>query len=113
MHDALESVRALHKECGTAPLSPENRLLDIQSELGELAKEVLKATRYGAVPFRPTDAFREEYGDVLYALLTLAEETDTDPAAALASVLGKYRARFARKGGIGSGNEPQNHGGTP
>ena len=29
------------------------RLLDLVSEVGELAKEALKGTRYGREPFRP------------------------------------------------------------
>ena len=39
-------------------MPPEARLLDINSELGELAKEYLKATNYGTKDFEKTDDLR-------------------------------------------------------
>lgn len=36
--------------------TPEHRLLDLLSEVGELSKEALKATSYGHRPFSPTDS---------------------------------------------------------
>ncbi len=44
--------------------SPEHRLLDLTSEIGELSKEVLKQTNYGKNEFSPSDAWSEELGDV-------------------------------------------------
>ena len=84
--------------------SVETRLLDIQSELGELAKEVLKATDYGKKSFVKTDDFEMEFGDVLYSLLSLANETGIDSEKALDKILAKYKARIEKKGSMGSEN---------
>lgn len=60
--------------CHRKPAPTFARLLDIQSELGELSKEYLKATRYGTEDFSVTEDFKMEFGDVLYSLLALANE---------------------------------------
>lgn len=39
--------------------TPEIRLLDLESETGELAKELLKASEYGESEFEPTPEFTE------------------------------------------------------
>lgn len=78
------------------------RLLDISSELGELNKEFLKATKYGTQNFEVTKDFILEYGDVLYALLSLANETNIDANTALEKVLKKYEARKNKSNSIGS-----------
>ena len=65
---------SIHK----TPMPVSARLLDISSELGELNKEFLKATKYGTQNFEVTEDFILEYGDVLYALLSLANETNID-----------------------------------
>ena len=83
-------------------MSPENRILDIQSELGELSKEILKNTDYGKQVFNPTDNFILEFGDTLYSLLSLANETNIDANLALEKVLQKYDERFSKKGNFGS-----------
>ena len=44
---------------------PQARMLDLSSEVGELAKEVLKATGYGTRPLAPTPSMEEELGDCL------------------------------------------------
>lgn len=44
-------------------LGAENRILDIQSELGELAKEVLKSTNYGKKELVITKELELELGD--------------------------------------------------
>ncbi len=44
--------------------SPEHRLLDLTSEIGELSKEILKQTNYGKHEFTPSDDWSEELGDV-------------------------------------------------
>lgn len=50
----------------------EARLLDLVSEVGELSKERLKATRYGRVPFQPPAEWVSDLGDVLFALACVA-----------------------------------------
>ena len=78
------------------------RLLDIQSELGELAKEYLKPTKYGTADFEVSEDFKLEFGDVIYSLLSLAEETEIDAKECLEKVLNKYRARLAKNNKLGS-----------
>lgn len=87
------------------PLSVNARLLDIGSELGELQKEYLKASNYGASEFHMTEDFLLEYGDVLYSLFSLANECKLDANIALDKVLTKYTNRIKTMGGMGSKKE--------
>lgn len=80
------------------------RLLDIQSEMGELAKEYLKATDYGNKDFNLTLDFKMEFGDVLYSLLSLANELSLNSEECLNLILEKYKKRFIDKNNIGSSN---------
>ena len=91
------------KDCHFKPMSPEARMLDIMSEVGELGKEILKNTKYGTADFTLTEDFVMEYGDVLYSLLSLANETGVDSASALDMAIEKYRTRIKQKGDMGSG----------
>ncbi len=86
--------------------TPFVRLADINSELGEVSKEVLKATNYNTncnVNLDNNDKFREEYGDLLFSVLALGVENNIDPSEALSIVLKKYNVRLKSKGHIGSG----------
>ena len=88
--------------------------LDLASEVGEVAKEVLLATDYGhqAVSPRPQlgnefggelrDELGDELGDALYSLLVLAEACGVDAGAALDAALEKYERRLAKRGKAGS-----------
>ena len=81
---------------------PEFRLLDLVSELGEVAKEVTESTDYGDDP----DRLRiepDEIGDVLFALLALAESVDVDANEALDAALSKYETRLDETGNPASG----------
>ncbi|PYE50466.1 MazG nucleotide pyrophosphohydrolase domain-containing protein [Deinococcus yavapaiensis] len=82
---------------------PTARLLDLASEVGEVAKELLKATHYGVAPFTPSAAWAEELGDVYFSLLCLADATDVDLDEALDRVLAKYAHRLAERGDASSG----------
>lgn len=79
------------------------RVLDLASETGELAKEVLKATAYGREPFLPIAGWSGELADTLFALLCLANSTGVDLEVALDDALAKYAARLAASGEAGSG----------
>lgn len=79
------------------------RLLDTQSEMGELAKEYLKATDYGTKDFAITEDFEMEFGDVLYCLLSLAGEVGVDANDCLDKVIDKYQKRLEKKKDMGSG----------
>jgi NTP pyrophosphatase (non-canonical NTP hydrolase) len=83
--------------------SPEHRLLDLSSELGEVCKEVLKASNYGAAKPTVTSALIDEIGDLLFCVHALAIECGLDPDETLKSALRKYEARQREKGHIGSG----------
>ena len=80
------------------------RMADIQSELGELSKEILKATRYGKTetPIRHKN-IEGEYGDLLFSVLALGVELKTDPEYCLKKSIEKYNKRLERTGQIGSG----------
>jgi NTP pyrophosphatase (non-canonical NTP hydrolase) len=78
------------------------RALDLESEVGEVAKEVATSTDYGRNPEAAAVA-TDEIGDALFALLALAEAADVDADAALAESLAKYEARIASSGEVGSG----------
>jgi NTP pyrophosphatase (non-canonical NTP hydrolase) len=73
---------------------PEIRALDLVSETGELAKEVLKATEYGKKHFFKTEDWKVEMGDVLFALVCLANETETDLGESIKLALDKYAERL-------------------
>lgn len=79
------------------------RFLDFSSEAGELSKELLKASDYGAKPVEPTSAIEEELGDCVFSLLCLADSLGLDASATLESSLRKYERRFQATGKIGSG----------
>lgn len=82
-----------------------HRLLDAMSELGEVAKEVLKGSRYGAQGFVRTREFEGELGDVLFSLLCVANAAGVDGEAAVEAVLVKYAERIAARGSPGSATE--------
>jgi len=79
------------------------RILDIQSELGELSKEYLKQTKYGTEDFVLNDDFVLEIGDCLYSLLSLSDELGIDANFALDRVIEKYKRRVQNKNNMGSG----------
>ena len=90
------------RNCHLDPMPVYARLLDIQSELGELAKEYLKHSNYGVDPFELDEEFKMEYGDVLYAFLSLAEELNIDANQCIDKVIDKYNARIAKNKTMGS-----------
>ncbi len=92
--------RSVHSK----PMPVYARLLDIESEIGELAKEYLKHSKYGTSEFEMSEDFELEYGDILYCLLSLADELDIDCDQALDKVLDKYRARIKSNNSMGSEN---------
>lgn len=85
-----------------APL--EHRALDLLSEVGEVAKEILKMSDYGKKPIQINDEVKSEIGDVLFVLVIIANQLNISLDDSLAGVLQKYKKRL-EKGGIGSENE--------
>lgn len=84
-------------------LSIEARIIDLTSEAGELSKEVLKGTAYGKKAFVKTEGWDSEIGDVLFSLICIANETESDLGNCLKLALEKYEKRYAIKGDLGSG----------
>ncbi len=80
-----------------------DRFLDFVSEVGELAKEVLTATDYGAQPFDVPLAWEDELGDVFFSLICIANSSQVDLNAALDGALVKYQARIAQQQDPSSG----------
>lgn len=68
--------------------------LDLASEVGEVAKEILLATDYGQRPFQLPPNLAGELGDVLYSLCLLASSAGIDLDTALEHVLAKYEQRL-------------------
>ncbi len=82
----------------------ESRMLDLVSEVGELAKEVLKSNAYGQQEFTVTDSWHGELADVLFAVICLANSTGVNLEETLDAALTKYAKRLADKGDAGSGH---------
>ena len=76
--------------------------LDLMSELGEVAKEILIATDYEKRPFQSSPELQSELGDALYSLCQLATPANVDIEEAFTATLAKYEARWQKKGHIGS-----------
>ena len=81
---------------------PAYRLLDLVSELGEVAKDATTSTGYGADP-QSLAVSEDELGDALFALLALCEELDVDAGRALETALAKYERRLDDAETPGSG----------
>ena len=79
------------------------RYIDLVSEIGELGKEILKATNYGKHEYKQTPSASDELGDCLFSLIALCIEMNVDAEEALQQAILKYEARFAQKGNIESG----------
>jgi len=78
------------------------RAMMLASEVGELMKEVVKATGYGTRPFRITPGFRDELGDVMTVLALLAEASGVSLSDCAALTADKMRSRLAEHGRVGS-----------
>lgn len=79
------------------------RLMDIQSEMGELVKEYLKHSDYGSKDFKLEEDFKMEFADCLYSMLSLADELNFSAEEYLDKVIAKYKARIENHGNMGSG----------
>lgn len=82
---------------------PTYRLLDLVSEVGELAKDANESTAYGAEP-DDLEISSDELGDALFALLAVADALEIDADEALEEAIEKYERRLEEDGSAGSGN---------
>ncbi len=78
------------------------RIMDLMSEVGEVAKDAAESTDYGLEPDN-VEVKGDEIGDVLFSLLAVCESLDIDAGEALETALDKYRDRFTERESIGSG----------
>lgn len=97
------SVRNFNEKNKKKDMTIGARFLDIQSELGELAKEYLKSTAYDTKKFVLTKDFKMEFGDVIYSMLSLANEVGLSSQECLDMVLKKYQLRIDKNNSFGSG----------
>ena len=100
-HDDQKRVAAF-LEANDLHASPEYRVLDLVSEVGELAKDVNESTGYGSNPYEVA-INEDEIGDTLFALLALCEGLDVNATTALETALEKYEGRIAESGEPSSG----------
>ena len=97
-----------NKACHKKSVPIYARILDAQSELGEMAKEYLENSKYGTEDFVLTEDFKMEYGDVLYCLLSLANEIDVNADECLDMAIQKYQKRINEKQTMSSENKLSN-----
>ena len=67
-----------------------HRMLDLISEAGELAKEILKSSQYGNTAFHPPEEWKAELGDIFFSLVCLANSTNINLEDALKNALQKW-----------------------
>ena len=103
MKEVQKKVREFCKRHGLES-PPEHRVLDAMSELGEVAKEILKMSDYGRRPLRYREEIKLELGDLVYSVITIANSFGVDLGGALDAVLEKYEKRL-KKGSAGSEND--------
>ena len=95
MNEAQKKVQLFCKKNNLSS-SVEHRVLDVVSELGELSKEILKASNYGKSSYVSNEKIKLELGDMLFSLITLANSLDVNLEAALETVLKKYEKRIEK-----------------
>ena len=95
MNEVQKKVQSFCKKNNLSS-SVEHRVLDVVSELGELSKEILKASNYGKSSYISNKKIKLELGDVLFSLITLANSLDVNLEAALETVLKKYEKRIEK-----------------
>lgn len=82
--------------------TPTHRVLDLAAEVGEVAADATKSTGYGANPDR-LEIHEGEIGDVLFALILVADAVGVDVEDALETALTKYERRLEETDRAGSG----------
>lgn len=86
-------------------MSPAVALLDVVSEMGEVAKALLETNDYGRSTRTRLAHKRltEELGDVLYSIILLANSVGIDLAVSLQATLRTIEQRIRTQGHAGSG----------
>ena len=98
MNKLQQMVAEFSERTGTRLELP-YRALDLCSETGELAQEILRDTGYGKQAItRVSDKAVAELGDSVFSLLSMANEMDVDIEEALAAAIERYGKRLERDG---------------
>jgi len=103
MNMKLQKRVAAFVEANRLETDVAHRVLDLTSEVGEVAKEVLKSTRYGKTRFKKSENWESELGDILFSIICVANTTGVDLEKALGNALMKYRKRIRNTKDAGSG----------
>lgn len=103
MNDLQNKVREFTKKYNLEH-SAEISTLDLVTEIGEIAKEIIKSTDYGREKPKEREELKGEVGDAFYSLIVLANKHHINLKDALNTVLQKYEARLKDKGSAESGH---------
>jgi len=77
------------------------RIMDLVAEVGEIASDATKSADYGASE-EELRVEKDELGDALFSLISVANDLGIDLEEALDESLDKYESRIEEKGGAGS-----------
>ncbi|OGE70781.1 hypothetical protein A2617_01705 [Candidatus Daviesbacteria bacterium RIFOXYD1_FULL_41_10] len=91
-----KEVREVSKKLNLAN-TPELCCLDLSSEVGEIAKEVLELTDYGKRGHIYNPDLARELGDAFYSLISLANTCNIDLKKELRTSLAKYKVRETQR----------------
>ncbi|MBQ0733519.1 MazG nucleotide pyrophosphohydrolase domain-containing protein [Aquimarina celericrescens] len=80
----------------------EIRMLDLLSELGELSKELIISSNYGKLEISTEEKIKDEFGDVLFSLICIANLLEINMEQQIIKTLDKYKKRLITKGRISS-----------
>ena len=69
------------------------RSLDLVAEIGELSAVLLRRTAYGRTEFHPNGDWADEFGDVFFSLICLANLTGVNLDHAVERAIQKYKDR--------------------
>jgi len=104
MHKLQQMVADFSEKTDTKLALP-YRALDLCSETGELAQEILRQTGYGKQTItQASDKTVAELGDSLFSLLCMANEMNVDVEEVLKATLTRYAKRW-QSGGLDSSHE--------
>ncbi|MFB6100875.1 MAG: MazG nucleotide pyrophosphohydrolase domain-containing protein [Candidatus Nanohalobium sp.] len=100
MEEQQEEVEEFMEKHGMEG-TPEFRIMDLVSEVGEVVGDATKSADYGLEKDK-LDVKQDEIGDVLFSLFAVCNSLDIDAEEALETALDKYERRIEEKGDAGS-----------
>lgn len=81
--------------------TPAFAVIDLMAEVGEIASDAAKSADYG-LSEEEMEIKQDEFGDVLFSLIVLANRMDVDLEEAFDEAEEKYESRIEEKGDAGS-----------